>query len=124
MIDHVTLQVADVAVSRAFYEPLLGALHVVVVFEYDGAVGFTGTREGQSGSFWLIPAERAADRELHLAFSAPDRAHVRAFHAAALDVGAEIPERAAHLPGVSPGLLRGLRAGSGRPQHRSCLSPA
>jgi len=90
MIDHVTLQVADVAVSRAFYEPLLGALHIVVVFEDDGAVGFTGTGDAQSGSFWLIPAERPEDRELHLAFSAPDRAHVRAFHAAALDAGAEI----------------------------------
>lgn len=90
MIDHVTLQVADVTASRAFYEPLLGALHVAVVFESDGAVGFTGTRAGQSGSFWLIPAERPADRELHLAFAAPDRAHVRAFHAAAVGIDAEI----------------------------------
>jgi catechol 2,3-dioxygenase-like lactoylglutathione lyase family enzyme len=90
MIDHVTLQVADVATSRTFYEPLLGALHVAVVFEDDGAVGFAGAREGLPGSFWLIPTERRADRELHLAFSAPDRAHVRAFHAAAVRLGAEI----------------------------------
>jgi catechol 2,3-dioxygenase-like lactoylglutathione lyase family enzyme len=90
MIDHVTLQVADVATSRAFYEPLLASLHSAVVLEEDGAVGFMGREPGSSGSFWLIPAERPADRELHLAFSAPDRAHVRAFHAAALEIGAEI----------------------------------
>ena len=90
MIDHVTLQVADVAVSRAFYEPLLAALSTAVVFDDDGAVGFIGSREGFSGSFWLIPAERSADRELHIAFTAPDRAHVRAFHTAALGISAEI----------------------------------
>jgi catechol 2,3-dioxygenase-like lactoylglutathione lyase family enzyme len=90
MIDHITLQVADVAASRAFYEPLLGALHTAVVFEDDGAVGFTGTEEDSSGSFWLIPAERSADRELHIAFTARDRAEVRAFHSAALEIGAEI----------------------------------
>ncbi len=87
MIDHVTLQVSDVAASRRFYDPLLATLGVTV--EEGGAefVGFFGV---SGGSFWLIPAERSGNRELHLAFKAPDRAHVRGFHAAAVAIGAEI----------------------------------
>jgi catechol 2,3-dioxygenase-like lactoylglutathione lyase family enzyme len=40
--------------------------------------------------FWLSPAQRAADRELHLAFRAPDRAAVDAVHAAAMKADAEV----------------------------------
>ncbi|MGA2209960.1 MAG: VOC family protein [Acidimicrobiales bacterium] len=95
MIDHVTLQVADVAVSRQFYEPLLATLGARVEGGDDGWVGFFGA---EGGSFWLIPAERPDDRELHVAFSAVDRAHVRDFHAAALGIGAEI----LHAPRLFP----------------------
>jgi catechol 2,3-dioxygenase-like lactoylglutathione lyase family enzyme len=87
MIDHVTLQVADVPASRAFYEQVLAPLGIRPGFEDEGAVGFA---DGDSFPLWLIPAERGEDRELHLAFLAPSREHVRAFHAAALQAGAEI----------------------------------
>lgn len=88
MIDHVNLQVSDVAVSRQFYEPLLATLGVTVAAGGDTWVGFLFGSEG--GSFWLIPAERSADRELHIAFRAPSRAHVGDFHAVAVANGAEI----------------------------------
>jgi catechol 2,3-dioxygenase-like lactoylglutathione lyase family enzyme len=95
MIDHVTLQVSDVAASRAFYDPLLATLHATTE---DGGNDFVGYFGAAGGSFWLIPAERSADRELHLAFEAPDREHVRAFHAAAVAIGAEI----LHAPRLFP----------------------
>ncbi|MGC9960290.1 MAG: VOC family protein [Acidimicrobiales bacterium] len=88
MIDHVNLQVSDVEASRRFYEPLLVTLGVTVASDGEGWVGFFFEDDG--GSFWLIPAERAGDRELHLAFRASDRAQVRDFHAAAIAIGAEI----------------------------------
>lgn len=87
MIDHVTLQVGDVAASRRFYETALAALGIHVFSEGDGFVGFHG---GGDGSFWLIPAERDTERELHLAFAAPSRAVVRAFFDAAVSVGAPV----------------------------------
>jgi catechol 2,3-dioxygenase-like lactoylglutathione lyase family enzyme len=95
VIDHVTLQVSDVAASRRFYEPVLATLGATVEDSGGGWVGFFGA---DSGSFWLIPAERAGDRELHLAFTAPDRAHVRAFHDAAVEIGAEV----LHAPRIFP----------------------
>jgi catechol 2,3-dioxygenase-like lactoylglutathione lyase family enzyme len=59
------------------------------------AVGFFGP---QQGSFWISPAQRGPDRELHVAFRAADRAAVRAFHRAAVSIGAEV----LHAPRVFP----------------------
>jgi catechol 2,3-dioxygenase-like lactoylglutathione lyase family enzyme len=87
MIDHVTLQVGDVPTSRAFYEALLAPLGISANADDGPAVGFFGP---EPGSFWLAPAQRDQDRELHIAFRAADRDAVRAFHQAALSVGAEI----------------------------------
>jgi catechol 2,3-dioxygenase-like lactoylglutathione lyase family enzyme len=97
MIDHVTLQVADVPTSRAFYEALLAPLGMAADPSTDDrhVVGFFGP---DPGSFWLVPAQREQDRELHLAFRAADRDTVRAFHQAALGIGAEI----LHAPGLFP----------------------
>jgi hypothetical protein len=61
----------------------------------DPAVGFFGP---EPESFWLAPARRDQDRELHIAFGAADRDAVRAFHHAAVDIGAEI----LHAPRIFP----------------------
>jgi catechol 2,3-dioxygenase-like lactoylglutathione lyase family enzyme len=95
VIDHITLQVTDVAVSRRFYAAVLAPLGVTEEGSGEGFAGFLGSA---GGSFWLIPAERAHDRELHIAFRAPDREHVRAFHRAAVEIGAEI----LHEPRIFP----------------------
>jgi catechol 2,3-dioxygenase-like lactoylglutathione lyase family enzyme len=95
VIDHVTLQVADVPTSQAFYEAVLAPLGIRPGHVDGAAVGFFGP---EAGSFWLCPAHRAEGRELHIAFRAADRDGVRAFHAAALEVGAEV----LHEPRVFP----------------------
>jgi catechol 2,3-dioxygenase-like lactoylglutathione lyase family enzyme len=95
VIDHVTLQVTDVAASRAFYETLLGPVGLRPDFTDGEAVGFG---DGTRYPFWLGPATRPERRELHLAFSAPDRAVVRDFYRAAISIGAEI----LHPPRVFP----------------------
>jgi catechol 2,3-dioxygenase-like lactoylglutathione lyase family enzyme len=94
MIDHISLQVTDVPASRAFYEALLAPLDLRP-FDAGGAVGFL---HEDRAPFWLGPAERDERRELHIAFTAADRATVRAFHQAALGIGAEI----LHAPRVFP----------------------
>ena len=94
MIDHVSLQVADVAASRAFYEVVLAPLGLASI-DMDGSVGFT---DGAHFPFWLSPARRDEDRELHIAFAADDRGTVDAFHRAGTSIGAEI----LHEPRVFP----------------------
>jgi catechol 2,3-dioxygenase-like lactoylglutathione lyase family enzyme len=83
MIDHVAIDVSDLERSRAFYVEALGPVGYELVMELDGkALGF-----GAAGKpdFWLYSG--AAAGGTHVAFAAPDRATVDAFHGAALAAG-------------------------------------
>jgi len=95
MIDHLTLQVTDVPTSRDFYEALLAPLRIAPGPTDGAAVGFFGP---EPGSFWLCPAQRPQERELHIAFRATSRDSVRAFHQSAVGLGAEI----LHAPRIFP----------------------
>ena len=85
MIDHVTANVADVERAKRFYSQALAPLGYSVQMEFPDAAGF-GTGEGIP-SFWI--GSREARGATHVAFTAPDRAAVDAFHEAALAAGAE-----------------------------------
>jgi catechol 2,3-dioxygenase-like lactoylglutathione lyase family enzyme len=95
MIDHVTRQVSDAPTSRAFYDVVLAPLGIQAGQVDGAAVGFFGP---DPGSFWLCPAQRPDDRELHIAFRASSRHVVRAFHQAAVGLGAEV----LHQPRIFP----------------------
>jgi catechol 2,3-dioxygenase-like lactoylglutathione lyase family enzyme len=83
VIDHLAVGVSNLAASRAFYERALAPLGIVVVTEVPGAVGF-----GRDGDdfFWL-DGERQPAGPIHIAFLAPDRAAVEAFHREAIAAG-------------------------------------
>ena len=82
LFDHVRLPVRDLARSRAFYERALQPLGVRVVESSQGP-GFTiDDRE----DFWIMEQEMAAG-SVHIAFAAPDRDTVDAFHAAGVEAG-------------------------------------
>jgi catechol 2,3-dioxygenase-like lactoylglutathione lyase family enzyme len=83
VIDHIVIGVRDLDAGRAFYLGALGPLGIEIVFDRADVVGF-----GSHGKpeFWL--REEDAPTPVHVAFSAPDRAAVEAFHAAALGAGA------------------------------------
>jgi catechol 2,3-dioxygenase-like lactoylglutathione lyase family enzyme len=87
MIDHVTVQVADVSRSRSVYEALLAALGAAPLATDGEGVGFC---DGQGCGFWLIPAQRDERRELHVAFTAATRRQVHDFHEAAVALGLEV----------------------------------
>ncbi|MFD0776382.1 VOC family protein [Streptomonospora algeriensis] len=87
MIDHISVQVADMAAGTRFYDAVLAPLGGRRVMDFgDNAVAY-GTAEPV---FWLGPtATGGQPREVHVAFTAADRAAVDAFHAAAVSAGAE-----------------------------------
>ncbi len=96
MLDHLSIQCADVAASAAFYDTVLVPLGGGRILEYGHIIGYG---VGQKPDFWLGPrATGEGFRESHIAFSAPDRAAVRAFFDAALSTGAEV----LHQPGDHP----------------------
>lgn len=95
MIDHISIQVRDVAASAAFYDAVLAAVGGHRVFDFGEVIGYGVHRP----EFWIGPvATGEGFREDHLAFRAPDRATVRAFFEAAVRLGAEV----LHEPQVWP----------------------
>jgi catechol 2,3-dioxygenase-like lactoylglutathione lyase family enzyme len=96
MLDHLSIQCADTDRAAAFYDVVLATLGGGRIMEFGQAVGY-GTR--QKPDFWLGPLTTGEpNREVHIAFVAPDRASVRAFFDAAVAHGAEV----LHQPRVWP----------------------
>jgi catechol 2,3-dioxygenase-like lactoylglutathione lyase family enzyme len=103
MIDHLNIAVADLDRSLAFYTPALAVLDIVEILAFPAGAtsvdqpemhGFGWTHKP---FFWLI-ADGTAGTNMHIAFTAKDRATVDAFYETALGVGGTT-----HLaPGVRP----------------------
>ena len=89
MLDHIGVNVSDYESAKAFYVAALAPLGYTLAFEpIAGVGGFSIGDRGSQGAFPLWIAEgRGAPTVAHIAFTAPDRATVDAFHAAALAAG-------------------------------------
>lgn len=88
MLDHLSVQCADVAASAAFYDAALAPIGGSRAMDFGEVVGF-GV-DGQP-EFWIGPQQTGEGfRETHIAFTAPDRGSVRAFFDAAVATGAEV----------------------------------
>jgi catechol 2,3-dioxygenase-like lactoylglutathione lyase family enzyme len=88
MLDHLSIQCADVAASAAFYDAVLTPLGGSRVMDFGSVVGFGVP---PMPDFWLGPQDSGEGfRESHIAFQAPDRAAVRAFFDAAVAHGATV----------------------------------
>ena len=83
MIDHVVLNVRDLARSRAFYAAALAPLGYRVVLEHPAGAGFGA---GPRADFWIGRRDPAATGT-HVAFHCGTRTLVEAIHAAALRAG-------------------------------------
>jgi catechol 2,3-dioxygenase-like lactoylglutathione lyase family enzyme len=99
MIDHLGINCSDIAVAATFYDRVLGVLGHRRIMDFGMAIGY-GT---DSPTFWISaqPAEGPAsgpNREIHVAFTAPDAATVRAFFEAAVALDAEV----LHAPRLWP----------------------
>lgn len=88
MLDHVSLGVADLDRSRRFYDAVLRVIGIVRIVDFANGSDY-GAMAGQLGVEFTITREPAVApaRGTHVCFRAPDRAAVRAFHAAALAAG-------------------------------------
>ena len=96
MIDHLSIQCADVKVSAAFYDAVLATIGGQRILDLGEVIGYGVP---PMPDFWIGPRTTGEGfRESHIAFSAPDRAAVRSFFAAATAAGAEV----LHEPRVWP----------------------
>ncbi|WP_119418336.1 VOC family protein [Desertibaculum subflavum] len=91
MLDHIGFIVTDLARSRAFYDQALAPLGIAMLMEVtpERTGGSTQLGYGSGGKpyFWIGTGSSALKGPLHVAFAAPDRKTVDAFHRAALSAG-------------------------------------
>jgi len=89
MLHHISLGVQNLELAGAFYDAALGAPGFRRVFEDQTAIGY-GLVDGKDLLYLkLRPAVTAPGLGFHLAFSAPSRSAVDAFHQAALRTGGQ-----------------------------------
>jgi catechol 2,3-dioxygenase-like lactoylglutathione lyase family enzyme len=100
VIDHIAVQCGDLAASTAFYDAVLAALGAGRIIDRGEVIGYGTTFP----VFWLGTHRTGGpQREVHLAFRAPSRAHVHAFQDAATRLGAETLHEPRVWPEYHPG---------------------
>ncbi|MDT5175415.1 MAG: hypothetical protein QOG37_2666 [Mycobacterium sp.] len=96
MIDHFGINCANYPRSQEFYDTVLGVLGYSRQMDFGAAIGFG--RDGHP-AFWIADGTgMGPNREIHVAFVAADEDAVRAFHDAAVGLGAE----SLHAPRLWP----------------------
>ena len=83
MLDHVTIGVADLRRSKAFYDAALGAIGIERLYAEGEA--FAGYGCNGQAFFWI--GLKDATTGTHVAFAVADRTDVERFYAAALAAG-------------------------------------
>ena len=87
MLGHVSLGVRDLARAGGFYDAALASLGWVRLWDAPQGLGYGPPGGGEKLNLFPHPDARPPGPGFHLAFDAPDRAAVDAFHAAALGAG-------------------------------------
>lgn len=87
MLDHVSIGVRDMARTKSFYDAALSTLGYRCLSEAEDSLGYGADRV----VLWISRTEHPVEPDmrsgLHFCFTAPDRAAVDRFHAAALGAG-------------------------------------
>lgn len=87
MIDHFGINCSDLGRAASFYDTVLATLGHRRLMDFGVAIGY-GT---ETPAFWISTFDGIGpNREVHVAFAAPDAATVRAFRDAAAGLGAEV----------------------------------
>ena len=100
MLDHLSIQCADVDAAEDFYLDVFGPLGFRRAMRYDGEEGTAIGISGVDGMprFWLGPQVDAGSGPIHLAFIAPTKEAVDAVQARAVARGGEILHEARMWP--------------------------
>ena len=87
VLDHLGVNVSDYGRSKEFYEKALAPLELSMLMEPIPGTGGIGGGDGKP-FFWITETREPVTTNVHIAFEAPDRATVDAFHETALAAGA------------------------------------
>ena len=100
VLDHLSIQCADVPVSAAFYDAVLATIGGTRIMDFGPVIGYG---VAPVPDFWLGPRTTGDGfRESHIAFTAAARHDVDDFLAAAVAHGAEVLHEARVWPEYHP----------------------
>ena len=106
VLDHLSIQCADVASSAAFYDSVLGTIGGERMMDFGEYIGYGVPPKPD---FWIGPRDTGEGfREAHIAFAAPSRAAVRAFFDAAVAAGGEVLHEPREWPEYHPAYFGGF----------------
>ena len=86
-LDHVAISTADYLTSLTFYEKALAPLGIKTHMKFEGDEGNVAGLGSEQPFLWIGDGGKLTGGRVHLAFSAPNRAAVDAFYAAAIAAG-------------------------------------
>jgi|NGEPerStandDraft_6_1074524.scaffolds.fasta_scaffold34812_4 catechol 2,3-dioxygenase-like lactoylglutathione lyase family enzyme len=123
VLDHLSVQCADVSASSAFYDKVLVPLGGLRVMDFGNVIGYG---VGAKPDFWLGPRTTGDGfREAHIAFAAPDRTGVEEFFRLAVEAGAEVLHPPREWPEYHPGYYAAfVRDPDGNNVEAVCHAPA
>jgi catechol 2,3-dioxygenase-like lactoylglutathione lyase family enzyme len=88
MLDHLSIQCADVPTSAAFYDAVLAPIDGSRIMDFGAVIGYGVP---PMPDFWIGPRQTGEGfRESHIAFTAGSRAKVQEFFDVAVAHGAEV----------------------------------
>lgn len=111
MLDHLSIQCENFEDSANYYDTVLPTLGGGRIMDFGNVVGYG---VGFQPTFWIGPltsgpnGEAQPNREVHIAFQAPDRAAVDAFFAAAVGLGAGVIQAPRLCPEYHPDYYGGF----------------
>lgn len=122
MLDHLSIQCADLEASAAFYDATLATIGGERIMDFGDVIGYGVP---PMPDFWLGRRESGDGfRESHIAFTAPDRAAVRTFVETAVSAGAELLHEPRVWPEYHPNYYGGfVRDPDGNNVEAVCHSP-
>jgi catechol 2,3-dioxygenase-like lactoylglutathione lyase family enzyme len=123
MLDHISIQCADLDRSAAFYDRVLATVGGERLMDFGEVLGYGVP---PMPDFWLGRRTSGEGfREAHIAFSAPDRAAVHAFFQAATEAGAEVLHEPRSWPEYHPNYYGAfVRDPDGNNVEAVCHAPA
>ncbi len=87
MLGHLSFGVADLDRASRFYDAILAPLGIVRVWSNERGTGYGAPGRGDKLALFARPDASPPGPGFHLAFDAPSRAAVDAFHTAAMAAG-------------------------------------
>ncbi len=96
MLDHMSIQCADLNAAARFYDTVLPEIGAARIFYFGDVIGYG---RDSKPTFWIgIQVSGGENREVHIAFETHDRDSVDAFFDAAVAFGAEVIQEPRECP--------------------------